>query len=185
MFALDLKDPGRFFALWDFLKSEERQCVVTKTAGMLQLALNTAIESQSATRTIGVLREMFEAKVYPSPQAAGRLAAVAREVPEVHELMRNLVALQQHEVYRHSRREQQLLQTRLDEHELRVYRQGKPNIRSNETEEQRARRMHFEKKDKADKHKWLPLGEFIQSKQKGGEVYAQRHDRPTPSLVEP
>ncbi|OEH77421.1 PPR repeat-containing protein [Cyclospora cayetanensis] len=186
MFAKDLKDPGRFFALWDFLRKENSSDSSGSVSfpSLLRLALNTAMDSQSASRTIEVLRDMYSHKVYPTPQLAARLAAVGREVVEIHELVNNLLRLQQHEVYERSRKEQMILQTQLDQHDLEVSRHGKPNIRSNETEEQKIRKEIFKKKDQ-QKKQWLPLGDYIQSKQKGGEAYARRHDRPTPNLIEP
>lgn len=183
MFAKDLRDPGRFFALWDFLKKENNPLIdPTLSPSLLHLALSTAIDSQSATRTIAVLRDMYNNKVYPTPQLAARLAAVAREVVEVHEIINNFVRLQQHEVYERNRKEQMILQTKIDQHELGVYRQGRPNVRSNETEEQKVRKDMFKRKDEVQKP-WLPLGEYLKNKQKGGEAYAQRHDRPTPNLI--
>lgn len=188
MFAVDLKDPGRFFALWDFLSKEENNNNTNPTCSrsLLLLALNTAIDSQSVHRTLSILREMYNHAVFPTPQLAARLAAVARDITEVHELMHLFVRLQQHRVYAQKQKDQMMLQTRIDEHELQVYRHhGKPNIRSNETEEQKARNKYFKIKDKYLKEKWLPLKDFIANKQKGGEAYALRHDRPTPNLIEP
>ncbi|KAL8274035.1 hypothetical protein Esti_002034 [Eimeria stiedai] len=186
MFAKDLKEPGRFFALWDFLKkSANEHKSAVRSPSLLRLALSTAIDSQSSAKTLEVLRDMYALRVYPTPQLASRLVEAGRHVREIHELMHSFVRLQQHEVYGRSRREQQLLQTQVDAHELEVFRQGSPNVRSNETEEQRARKHHFRKKDRNAQSRWVPLGHFLQNKEKGGEAYAKRHDRPTPNLVEP
>ncbi|CDJ44452.1 Pentatricopeptide repeat-containing protein PFL1605w, related [Eimeria tenella] len=197
MFGLDLKDPGRYFALWDFLKKESslsnssnsnssssrRERCLTESPSLLRLSLEVSLLSQSRERTIEVLREMYIHRVYPTPQLASQLAAAARQVTEVHLLLRNLLLLQQHEEYSKQQRRQQLLQTRIDEHELEVYRQGRPSVRSNETEQQQIRRRFFEKMDRKPKP-WLPLSEFIKKKQKGGEEYAKRHDRPSPNTLD-
>lgn len=181
MFMRQSKDLGRFFALWDFLRKES---AMTLTPQMYHLALQAAIDANSSKRTVQVLQCMYNAKVYPTPQLAAALSRVAREVTEVHKQLTLLLQQQQHEVYERSRQRQQLLQTRIDEHQLLVAAAGKPNVRSYETPEQEVRKQLFKRKDKEPKP-WLPLHEFLQNKQKGGEVYAKKHDRPTPSLISP
>ncbi|KFH04764.1 pentatricopeptide repeat domain-containing protein [Toxoplasma gondii VAND] len=184
MFARDLKDVGRFFALWDFMR---RHTSLSPPPALLHLALSTAMDSQSASRTVKVLQEMYALKVFPTPHLTDRLARVGREITAIHEMIGLFVKLQKQDVFDKNRKEQQLLQTQIDEHELKVFAERGVPLKGDATPEQEVRKEFFDKQDKLKKAKfggnrrpWLPLGEFLQSKQKGGEAYAKRHDRPRP-----
>ncbi|KEP65065.1 UNVERIFIED_CONTAM: pentatricopeptide repeat domain-containing protein [Hammondia hammondi] len=184
MFAIDLKDVGRFFALWDFMR---RHTSLSPPPALLHLALSTAMDSQSASRTVKVLQEMYALKVFPTPHLTDRLARVGREITAIHEMIGLFVKLQKQDVFDKNRKEQQLLQTQIDEHELKVFAERGVPLKGDVTPEQEVRQEFFDKQDKLKKAKfggnrrpWLPLGEFLQSKQKGGEAYAKRHDRPRP-----
>ncbi|PFH36480.1 pentatricopeptide repeat domain-containing protein [Besnoitia besnoiti] len=184
MFARDLKDVGRFFALWDFMR---RHTSLSPPPDLLHLALSTAMDSQSASRTVKVLQEMYALKVFPTPQLTDRLARVGREITAIHEMIGLFVKLQKQDVFEKNRKEQQLLQTQIDEHELKVFANRGVTLRADHTPEQEVRKEFFDKQDKAKKAKyggnrrpWMPLGEFLQSKQKGGENFAKKHDRPRP-----
>ncbi|CBZ52035.1 putative PPR repeat-containing protein [Neospora caninum Liverpool] len=184
MFAKDLKDVGRFFALWDFMR---RHTSLSPPPALLHLALSTAMDSQSASRTVKVLQEMYALKVFPTPQLTDRLARVGREITAIHEMIGLFVKLQKQDVFDRNRKEQQLLQTQIDEHELKVFAERGVPLKGDRTPEQEVRKDFFDKQDKLKKAKyggnrrpWMPLGDFLQSKQKGGEAYAKRHDRPRP-----
>mmetsp|Transcript_1412 Transcript_1412/g.2198 ORF Transcript_1412/g.2198 Transcript_1412/m.2198 type:complete len:94 (-) Transcript_1412:86-367(-) len=82
-----------------------------------------------------------------------------------------------------ARRTTALLQTHMDEREAELAAIGKSS--KDPTPEQQARKRHFEslKKRGFFKRPWLPFGEYLASKQKGGEAYAKRHDKPRPNLL--
>ncbi|OLP82620.1 Pentatricopeptide repeat-containing protein [Symbiodinium microadriaticum] len=79
--------------------------------------------------------------------------------------------------------EQALLQTHMDERDTQRAAEGL-TVRS-PTPEQEFRDRYFDKLKKQGvfRRPWLPFGEYLVSKQKGGEAYARRHDKPRPNLL--
>lgn len=190
MFAKDLKDVGRFFALWSYMRTHT---TLRPSPGLLHLALETAIVSQSARQTLKILQEMYALKVFPTPQLAARLIRVGRDITAIHQMVHLFIQLEKKEVYDENRKTQQLLQTEIDEFELKTFQEKGVGLgRANKTPEQEVREEFFKKKDREAKEKyggnrraWLSLGEYLQSKQKGGQAYASKHDKPRPPLPDP
>ncbi|PHJ21869.1 pentatricopeptide repeat domain-containing protein [Cystoisospora suis] len=190
MFAKDLKDVGRFFALWTYMRTHTS---LRPSPGLLHMALETAIVSQSAKQTLKILQEMYSLKVYPTPQLTARLVRVGRDITAIHHMIGLFIQLEKKEVYDQNRKTQQLIQTEIDEYELKTFQEKGVTISGkgrNATPEQEVRKEFFKKKGKLEKEKyggnrrpWLPLGEYLQSKQKGGEAYALKHDKPRPPLI--
>lgn len=178
MLGRDVKDVGRFFALWESLprspKPDER---------LYHLALEMAMESRSSKTTIAVLEEMYEAEVFPTPDLTDKLAKVARHVLQVHELVGKLISLNKSVRVTEAKRETELLQTHIDERELILATQGLTSRSPTPAQEVRAK--HFESLHKRGffRRPWLPIGEYKASKDKGGEVYAARHDKPRPNIL--
>jgi len=178
MLGRDLKDVGRFFSLWEVAPREPQL-----PADLYNLALEMALESRSARRTCAVLEEFLAARVYPSPQMATRLAKAGRHVVQIHLLVGRLLTMNREDKVVEVKRTTALLQTHMDEREAELAAMGKTS--KDPTPEQEARKAHFEslKKRGFFKRPWLPFGEYVASKQKGGEAYARRHDKPRPNLL--
>lgn len=174
----DMKDVGRFFALWEVLPKDPRL-----PDELYHLALEMAMETRSAKRTCAMLEEMYDARVFPTPQLADRLAKVGRHVIQIHELVGKFVALNRDEKLDSIQRDAALLQTRMDEREVELAAIGQTVDMP--TPEQEARKKHFDYLRRRGwfKRPWLPFGDYVASKQKGGEAYAKRHDRPRPNLI--
>merc|ERR1712039_122991 len=152
-------------------------------ADLYNLALEVALESRSSRRTCIVLEEMLEASVFPTPQLTERLAQVGRHVIQIHGLVAKLIALNKSTRVVSAKRETTLLQTHMDERELELASQGL-TVRS-PTPADEARTKHFDSLRKRGffRRPWLPKGEYIASKRKGGEEYARKHDRPRPNIL--
>mmetsp|Transcript_100185 Transcript_100185/g.323169 ORF Transcript_100185/g.323169 Transcript_100185/m.323169 type:complete len:917 (+) Transcript_100185:87-2837(+) len=180
MFGRGARDVGRFFALWEALPREPQP-----PAELYHLALEVALETRSARRTCAVLEELLAAGVCPTPQLAERLGRAGRHVLQVHQLVARLLEMNRLEKAKEARRATALLESRMDEREAELAVAGR-TVRC-PTPEQEARERHFEALRKRGhfRRPWLPLGEYRASKQKGGEAYAARHDRPRPNLLAP
>jgi len=178
MLGRDMKDIGRFFALWDALPKTPQP-----SADLYNLALEVALESRSSRRTCVVLEEMLEASVFPTPQLTERLAQVGRHVIQIHSLVAKLIAVNKSTRVASAKRENALLQTHVDERELELATQGL-TVRS-PSPAQEARAKYFDSLHKKGffRRPWLPLGEYIASKRKGGEEYARKHDKPRPNIL--
>ncbi|CEL94120.1 unnamed protein product [Vitrella brassicaformis CCMP3155] len=179
----DLKDPGRFFALWDYMRENSK---VVPNQAMLHLALDTAMTSRSAARTVKVLQEMYQLKVYPTAQLTDRLAKVGRKITEIHRMVALFIKLQKEDVWTKRKNETAVMLSKIDEHELRLFQEGQhySQLGPKLSPEDEVRKKFFKSRERLyGKRKWLPLGEYIQAKQKGGEHYAERKDRPKPVLV--
>eukprot|EP00747_Dinoflagellata_sp_TGD_P224441 gnl/TRDRNA2_/TRDRNA2_96870_c1_seq1.p1 gnl/TRDRNA2_/TRDRNA2_96870_c1~~gnl/TRDRNA2_/TRDRNA2_96870_c1_seq1.p1 ORF type:complete len:619 (-),score=115.05 gnl/TRDRNA2_/TRDRNA2_96870_c1_seq1:121-1707(-) len=180
MLARDSKDVGRFFALWDGLPQE-----TSRPPDLYHLALEMALESRSARRTCTVLESMYEARVFPTPQLTERLAKAGRHVIQIHMLIGKFIDLNRQAKSDEARRETALIQTHIDERELELAAEGR-TVRT-PTSEQKVRDQHFESLHKRGwfRKPWLPKGEYLATKQKGGEAYAKHpgRDKPRPNLL--
>jgi len=180
MLGEDLKDPGRFFALWEYMRMNTK---VKPSIPLMQLALKTAISSRSASLTVRTLREMYEAKVMPSPELVDTLARVGRRISEIHRLVAAFVQLEKTETFLKAKKETALVQAKLDEHELRLSAEGKTS--KSWSEEEKIREKHFDNKRKIFGKPRLPRGEYRDLQKKGGEPWAKKVDRPKPMLLQP
>ena len=171
----DLKDAGRFFALWDSNS--------LRTRDILHTALDLAISSRSANRTVQVLDTMATAKVFPTPSQTENLAQAGKKIPQVHAAVARLVVAQRTETERVVLRRSALQELDVKEHEARLALEGKTP--RTPTPEQEVRRKYFDNLKKQDGHSrpWLPLGQYHQLTKRGGELYAKRHDRRQPNLL--
>eukprot|EP00921_Rhytidocystis_pertsovi_P009901 GHVQ01015867.1.p1 GENE.GHVQ01015867.1~~GHVQ01015867.1.p1 ORF type:complete len:1045 (-),score=131.46 GHVQ01015867.1:242-3211(-) len=182
MLGKNLKDSGRFFALWEFMKANT---LITVSPRMMHLALDTAMTSRSASRVVKVLQEMYEAKVYPTPQLTDRLARVGRQVTEIHALVGMFIKMQKEDTFHECRKQQSMIQSKIDEHELRLFADGK-TPKSAATPEQEVRKQYFKKQKQKQSGrigKWVPREAYRQLKAKGGEVYALHHDKVKPTMI--
>eukprot|EP00933_Yihiella_yeosuensis_P016042 TRINITY_DN13850_c1_g1_i1.p1 TRINITY_DN13850_c1_g1~~TRINITY_DN13850_c1_g1_i1.p1 ORF type:complete len:539 (-),score=113.12 TRINITY_DN13850_c1_g1_i1:123-1640(-) len=178
MLGRDLKDVGRFFALWEAMPKEPQP-----PDELYHLALDVALQSRSSHRTCKVLDEMYAVAVFPTPQLTERLARAGRHVIQIHHQIAKFVALNRDLKVSQVKRETALLQTHMDERETLLAADG-VTVRD-PTPEQAERDRYFKKlhQQGAFKRPWLPFGEYLTSKQKGGEAYAKRHDKPRPNLL--
>eukprot|EP00920_Eleutheroschizon_duboscqi_P040380 GHVT01096730.1.p1 GENE.GHVT01096730.1~~GHVT01096730.1.p1 ORF type:complete len:189 (+),score=22.53 GHVT01096730.1:445-1011(+) len=183
MLKSDLHDVGRFFALWDYMRVSTS---VQPSASMLHLSLSAALESRQAPRTIMALREMMQRKVYPTPALTSQLSRVGRQITEVHTMVEQMIQMQKAEVYETQFRLQKRIESRIDEHQLRLFDIGKTE--DSLTEEQSARKKHYANvKDKfgtRDVNSIALSKQNIRSlKKRGGDYYAKVKDRPKPNAI--
>ncbi|CAJ1340960.1 unnamed protein product [Effrenium voratum] len=178
MLSEDLKDVGRFFLLWSTIPKEPKL-----PDELYLLALEMALRSRSSQQTCAVLEEMYGAAVFPSPDLAERLAKAGRHVIQIHQLMGKFIALNRDLRVATAKRETALLQTHMDERD--AYRAAEGLTVRSPTPEQDFRDKHFTRLHKLGvfRRPWLPFGEYLVSKQKGGEAYAKRRDKPRPNLL--
>lgn len=178
MFGEDLKDVGRFFLLWETVPKDPRL-----PDELYHLALEMALLSRSSQKTCAVLEQMYSATVFPTPQLAERLAKAGRHVIQIHQQMGKFITLNRDLKVVAAKRDTALLQTHMDEREAYLAAEGL-TVRS-PTPEQEYRDRYFDRLHKQGvfKRPWLPFGEYLASKQKGGEAYAKRHDKPRPNLL--
>ncbi|BAM40562.1 pentatricopeptide repeat containing protein [Theileria orientalis strain Shintoku] len=108
-----MKDVGRFFALWDEAKSH-----ITPQKTLLYMALDMAILSRSAKKTLEILNDMYNAKVFPTPSLMKRLYESGKRITQIHMMINNLVTLQRKLTYHEKLNENKMLQTYIDENEL-------------------------------------------------------------------
>jgi len=178
MLGRDLKDVGRFMTLWGAVPKDPQP-----PDELYHLALDMALQSRSSRLTCAMLEEMYSVAVFPSPQLTERLAKAGRNVIQIHHLISKFITLNRDLKVSTSKRETALLQTHMDEREALLAADGM-TVRD-PTPEQEERDRHFKKlhEQGAFKRPWLPFGEYLVSKQKGGEAYAKRHDKPRPNLL--
>ncbi|UKJ90712.2 pentatricopeptide repeat containing protein [Theileria orientalis] len=108
-----MKDVGRFFALWDEAKAH-----ITPQKTLLYMALEMAILSRSAKKTLEILNDMYNAKVFPTPSLMKRLYESGKRITQIHMMINNLVTLQRKLTYQEKINENKMLQTYIDENEL-------------------------------------------------------------------
>lgn len=178
MLGHELKDVGRFFALWEVLPRNPQP-----PDDLYQLALEMALESRSARRTCAVLEEFHVARVFPSPQLTDRLAKAGRHVVQIHHMVGKLVALNRDLKADRARRETALLQTHMDERDLELAVEGKTWKSPTPEQEERARFFDKMKKKGLFTRPWYPKAEYKQLRKKGGPAYARKHDKPRPNLL--
>lgn len=170
------RDIGRFFTLWNSVPKPLPE-------ELYQVALDVALRSRSSQQTCAILEEMYTVPVFPSPQLTERLARAGRHIIQIHHQIGKFIALNRDVKVASAKRETALLQTHMDERDTQRAAEGL-TVRS-PTPEQEFRDRYFDKLKKQGvfRRPWLPFGEYLVSKQKGGEAYARRHDKPRPNLL--
>uniref|UniRef100_A0A3B0NA78 PPR repeat family/Pentatricopeptide repeat domain/PPR repeat, putative n=1 Tax=Theileria annulata TaxID=5874 RepID=A0A3B0NA78_THEAN len=108
-----MKDPGRFFTLWSQAKTK-----IEPQKTLLCMALDMAILSRSAKRTLEILNDMYNAKVFPTPALMKKLYESGKKITQIHLMINNLVTLQRKITYQEKLNESKILQTYVDEFEL-------------------------------------------------------------------
>ncbi|CAE7681431.1 unnamed protein product [Symbiodinium sp. CCMP2592] len=170
------RDIGRFFTLWNTVPKPLPE-------ELYHLALDVALRSRSSQQTCAVLEEMYTVPVFPSPQLTERLARAGRHIVQIHHQIGKFIALNRDVKVASAKRETALLQTHMDERD--TYRAAEGLTVRSPTPEQEFRDRYFDKLKQQGvfRRPWLPFGEYLVSKQKGGEAYARRHDKPRPNLL--
>ncbi|KJP88732.1 hypothetical protein AK88_01613 [Plasmodium fragile] len=180
-----MEDYGRVLCLYDYMVNQTGVKANEKT---LNLVLRAAIKTKSSKSTLYVLRQMYIAKVYPTAKTIKELYHVGRHITDIQILINNMIKQQKKEIYEENVKESQLIQLNIGEYELNLFREGKTFKTKSQLDQ--VREQFFRRKERVEKEKrmskgkkssdWLPYGQYLQRKRKGGEAYAQRVDRPKP-----
>lgn len=226
MMSKDLKDPGRFFSLWDFMCQEavtlsskmkgnhsslsfianspnyedgvsemksdntildSAQHGFTSKGGdvrltpyLLHLALDTAMDSKSASKVLNVLQQMEASQVWPTVRLTERLSKVGRYIPEVHEAVIRLIHIDRNNALAEVTRRDQLVKAQTEEHALREAVEGRTPFTV--TVETLEKKKYFKDLQKVEgKRKPLTKQELQEVNKKGGRKYAEKVDRPKPN----
>ncbi|KYN98133.1 putative pentatricopeptide repeat protein [Plasmodium gaboni] len=189
MLYYKLKDYSKVLCLYDYMINNTENKPNEK---ILNLILNCAIQTKSSKNTLFILRQMFTYKIYPSPQMVKKLYHVGRYITEIQILINSMISQQKKDVYEVNLKDNQLIQLNIDEYELNLFKEGKTF--KTKTPLDQVREQFFKRKQRIEKEKrmsknkkssdWLPYGQYLQSKKKGGEMYARRVDRPRPSALD-
>merc|ERR1712224_219982 len=115
MLGREQREICRFFALWEILPRDPKP-----SEELYHLALEMALESRSARQTIKILEEMLEARVFPSPQLAEKLAIAGRTTIQIHHIVGKFVNLNRKLREKDARRNTDLILTHVDERNLRL-----------------------------------------------------------------
>ncbi|SBS91100.1 pentatricopeptide repeat protein, putative [Plasmodium malariae] len=185
MLFFHLRDYGKVICLYNYMTSNTD---IKADEYTFNLVLNAAIKTKSSKNTLFILRHMFAAKVYPTPRMVKKLFYVARHITEIQLLINSMISQQKKDVYEENVKENQLIQLHIDEYELNLFKQGKTFKTKSELDQVRdqffKRKQRIEKDKRMSKNKkssdWLPYGQYLQHKKKGGETYARKVDRPRP-----
>ncbi|ETW35321.1 hypothetical protein C923_04063 [Plasmodium falciparum UGT5.1] len=185
MLYYKMKDYGKVLCLYDYMINNTQNKPNEK---ILNLILNSAIQTKSSKNTLFILRQMFTYKIYPSPKMVKKLYHVGRYITEIQLLINSMIRQQTKDIYEVNLKENQLIRLNIDEYELNLFKEGKTFKSKTPLDE--AREQFFKRKQRMEKEKrmsknkkssdWLPYGQYLQSKKKGGEIYAKRVDRPRP-----
>jgi len=180
MLGRDMKDVGRFFALWQHMVTHTN---IRPAPELHHLALQVAMDSRSAQRTVSVMEDMLAAKVFPTVDLIDRLAKVGRTVLEIHQLVGQFIDLNKEVTYRRAKRETDLVKLQIEEQQLRLAPDGLTF--ETPTPEQESRKRYFDsmKKKGLSDRPYLPYEEWKARKAKGGKYYAERSDRKRVPLV--
>ncbi|ANQ10840.1 Uncharacterized protein PCOAH_00053460 [Plasmodium coatneyi] len=180
-----MEDYGRVLCLYDYMVNQTGVKADEKT---LDLVLRAAIKTKSSKSTLYVLRQMYTAKVYPTAKTIKELFHVGRHITDIQVLINNMIKQQKRDIYEENVKDSQLIQLNIDEYELNLFREGKTFKTKSQLDQ--VREQFFKRKERIEKEKrmskgkkssdWLPYGQYLQRKRKGGEAYAQRVDRPKP-----
>lgn len=153
---------------------------------LFNVALEMAITSKSTRGVLQVLNCMLEGNptVYPTARMTQRLAVVARQIIEVHELVQKFVEVNKMETAKAVDRRKALLTAQVEEHKLRRARIGKHQ--DSKTIWQSAlkgmRNMALQRHGKKKMgQSFLPVETIKLLKDKGGDMYAAKKDRPAPA----
>ncbi|SOV79410.1 pentatricopeptide repeat protein, putative [Plasmodium sp. gorilla clade G3] len=185
MLYYKMKDYGKVLCLYDYMINNTQNKPNEK---ILNLILNCAILTKSSKNTLFILRQMFTYKIYPSPQMIKKLYHVGRYITEIQLLINSMISQQKKDIYEVNLKDNQLIQLNIDEYELNLFKEGKTFKSKTPLDEVREqffkRKQRIEKEKRMSKNKkssdWLPYGQYLQSKKKGGEMYAKRVDKPRP-----
>ncbi|CAG9472405.1 unnamed protein product [Plasmodium vivax] len=180
-----MKDYGRVLCLYDYMVNQTEVRADEKT---LNLILRAAIKTKSSKNTLHILRQMYAANVYPTAKTIKELFHVGRHITEIQLLINSLIKKQKRETYEENAKESQLIQLNVDEYELKLFREGKTLKTKSQLD--LVREQFFRRKERVEKDKrmskgkkssdWLPYGQYLQRKRRGGDAYARRVDRPRP-----
>ncbi|CAD2105540.1 pentatricopeptide repeat domain-containing protein, putative [Plasmodium vinckei brucechwatti] len=179
------KDYGKVICLYNYMVNNTNIKIDEHT---FDLVLNSAIKTKSSKNTLFILRHMFTAKIYPTPKTIKKLFHVARHITDIQLIINSMIHQQKKDIYEENVKENQLIQLNIDEYELNLFKDGKTFKTKSEID--KVRDQFFKRKERIEKDKkmsknqkssdWLPYGQYLQSKKKGGEIYAKKVDRPRP-----
>ncbi|CRG96970.1 pentatricopeptide repeat protein, putative [Plasmodium gallinaceum] len=185
MLSFKLKDYGKVICLYNYMINNTN---IKSDEYTFNIVLNAAIKTKSSKHTLFILRHMFAAKIYPTPKMIKKLFHVGRHITEIQLLINSMINQQKKEVYEENLKENQLIQLNIDEYELNLFKEGRTF--KTKTELDQVREQFFKKKQRIEKEKrmsknkkssnWLPYGQYLQNKKKGGEAYAKKVDKPKP-----
>ncbi|CDR95373.1 pentatricopeptide repeat domain containing protein, putative [Babesia bigemina] len=113
IFGEKLRDPCRFFAVWQTVRDN-----IKPGREFLNVALDMAMLSNSAKRTLYILEHMYESKTHPLPELAATLHIKGRNIPQIHIMINRLFCLQKSLSYDKKQKDHQMMQTFLDENRL-------------------------------------------------------------------
>ena len=170
-------DVGRFFALWDFCTEKQ----ISLSPRMFHLALDVALQSMSSIQTVKVLEGMLGRGLRPLPAAAERLAVVGRKIVQIHQVIGRMVAEQRDSVHEATAKDSALLQLDLDEHRMRLALDGHTET-SFTTVENEVSDLYW-KKVGSRKSPRLPRNEYLEIKKRGGDMHAQKVDKPRANIL--
>ncbi|VTZ71178.1 pentatricopeptide repeat domain-containing protein, putative [Plasmodium chabaudi chabaudi] len=179
------KDYGKVICLYNYMVNNTNIKIDEHT---FDLVLNSAIKTKSSKNTLFILRHMFTSKIYPTPKTIKKLFHVARHITDIQLIINSMIHQQKKDIYEENVKENQLIQLNIDEYELNLFKDGKTFKTKSEID--KVRDQFFKRKERIEKDKkmsknqkssdWLPYGQYLQSKKKGGETYAKKVDRPRP-----
>ncbi|GAW83709.1 hypothetical protein, conserved [Plasmodium gonderi] len=185
MLFFQLHDYGKVLCLYDHMINHTD---IKADEYTFNLVLSAAIKTKSSKNTLFVLRHMYSAKIYPTQKAIKELFHVGRHITEIQVLINSMINQQKKVIYEENLKDNQLIQLNIDEYELNLFKEGK-TFKTKSTLDQ-VRNQFFNRKQRIEKEKrmsknkkssdWLPYGQYLQHKRKGGESYAKRVDRPKP-----
>ncbi|CXJ24978.1 conserved Plasmodium protein, unknown function [Plasmodium berghei] len=179
------KDYGKVICLYNYMVNNTNIKIDEYT---FDLVLNSAIKTKSSKNTLFILRHMFTAKIYPTPKTIKKLFHVARHITDIQLIINSMIRQQKKDIYEENVKENQLIQLNIDEYELNLFKDGKTFKTKSEIDKVRdqffKRKERIEKDKKMSKNKkssnWLPYGQYLQTKKKGGNAYSKKVDKPKP-----
>ncbi|SBT73050.1 pentatricopeptide repeat domain-containing protein, putative [Plasmodium ovale] len=185
MLFFEQKDYGKVICLYNYMANNT---TIKANAYTFNIVLSSAIKTKSSKNTLFVLRHMYAAKVYPTPKMVKKLFHVARHITDIQLLINSMIHQQKKCLYEENLKEHQLIQLNIDEYELNLFKEGKTFKTKSDLDKVREqffrRKQAIEKEKRMSKGKkssdWLPYGQYLQNRKKGGQAYANRVDRPKP-----
>ncbi|SBS88716.1 pentatricopeptide repeat domain-containing protein, putative [Plasmodium ovale] len=185
MLFFEQKNYGKVICLYNYMVNNT---TIKANDYTFNLVLSSAIKTKSSKNTLFVLRHMYAAKVYPTPKMIKKLFHVARHITDIQLLINSMIHQQKRCLFEENLKENQLIQLNIDEYELNLFKEGKTFKTKSELD--KVREQFFKRKQAIEKEKrmskgkkssdWLPYGQYLQNRKKGGQAYAKRVDRPKP-----